>query len=72
MKTKKQKRKFKIGDKVTFKESFSTRIYIVYSYMRTKYGEVKYTIFSDNEYCSAVEQWQIKKYKQPTKIWHDL
>lgn len=68
MKIKKQKRKFNIWDKVLFKNSYSGRIYIIYSHMRTKYWEVKYTLFSDNEYANAIEQWQIKKYK-PKNIW---
>lgn len=68
VKIKKQKRKFNIWDKVLFKNSYSERVYTVYSYMRTKYWEVKYSIFSDNEYANAIEQWQIKKYNNK-KIW---
>lgn len=68
MKIKKQKRKFNIWDKVLFRNSYSERVYTIYSYMRTKYGEVKYTLFCDNEYANTIEQWQIKKYNNK-KIW---
>ena len=62
------KRKFNIWDRVLFKESSTWKVYTIYSYTRTHSWEVKYTLYSDNDYNSHIEQWQIKKYK-PKNIW---
>ncbi len=62
------KLKFKIGDKVVFKQSIHNIVYRVYSYTVYKNKLVVYSIYTDDTYHSWIYDYQLKKYKK-TLIW---
>ena len=62
------KLKFKIWDRVVYKQSRLWIVYRIFSYTVYKKWNYSYTIYTDDEYNAWVYPYQIKKYK-PTTIW---